>query len=354
MPPWRIFPIKWLYGPRTATGKLTRPAGELLDLFRNRHARGNPNGDSLGADHYTQWSPLVALAERVVGEHRLEEPVRPVAGLAHHVAADVVGVDDHHAAQRVPRRRRQPGTQRFGELRGDLRRIRGRQLRRHVRRVRGVFGGAVDGAYGGTGDPVEPAALAQRLAHHAHRAGEQDPEQPDLLQRQLHGPGTAQPDAVRGADHVPGEGAGPPVRLDLPDEVRPALRDRDDLLGHHEIPAPAEDVPTRVGGRLRQAGHVPGDRLGQVVALGEQFSTDRIPRPLFPVDRDLQLLVLVGIERALFRGFHRRRLVLQHDPRPLFAQVQPPEPVGSAVVAVAGDELLEGLDLGVRVDPRPG
>ena len=115
----------------------------------------------------------------------------------------------------------------------------GAELRRHVRREHRVLGRPVDRAHRVPGDLVEQAPLADELARGAHPAGEQDPRQPGLADRQLHRPRAAQADAVRRPHDELAQRPRPPRRLDVPDEVRAALRDGDDLLAHQQVPGRA-------------------------------------------------------------------------------------------------------------------
>ena len=150
----------------------------------------------------------------------------PAQRRAEDVAAEVVDVDDQHVdvvAERGPQLRRDLA--RAIRCRAPLPRCRAGWCRSSGRRCH-----APCRPRSGRSRPCRPNGFVTA----ATAAAKQDAQRAAFAQRHLHGLRQAESDTVRGLRHVLGQQHGEPPRLDRLDRERPALRDRDDLLGDEE------------------------------------------------------------------------------------------------------------------------
>jgi hypothetical protein len=174
------------------------------------------------------------LAERVVLQDR-DEPLllRLVDGRAEDVAAEVVDVDDRHLGDAAEQRL---------QVGGDLARTLGPEHDGLVVRGDRAARGPVDRPCLVARDAVEVALAPEQLGHRRDGGGEEDPQRAALAEGHLHRLGHAQADAVGRPGDVLREEVGQLAGLDVLDEVRPALRDRDDLLGHEQQVAVTDET----------------------------------------------------------------------------------------------------------------
>ena len=155
----------------------------------------------------------------------------------------------------------------------------------------GPLGGAVDAPGLGTGHGVEPALLAQQLAHYATKGGEQDAGGAALLQGHLHGLGDAQADAGGGLGHIAAEGDGQLAGLDVLHGDGPVLG-----AGHRLFRA-EQDVPV-----LHLVLGVFHHHVGIVVLVGDQVGLHGNALIVHAVDGADQLLARVCAVQFLAHG----------------------------------------------------